>query len=254
MKHRFRIFRRFRFSLKSLAVCFISCCVLIAWWVGGARDQQIAANWVRESGGSLYYSFQWDRQKKYYNSTIAPPTWLGGNAGIDYFSSIHGVAVYGYQGQPGDVSPLARLKNLRSCDISSCGVADISPLSKLKLLEYLCLDNNPIGELSPLKKLSNLEYLSLSRTKICDVQPLQDLKNLARLNLSWCDCIDLSPLKENSSITELDISYSRIDNIQPLHSIRNLRILDLSGVPLTKEQIEAFQAARPQCLVTTDSG
>jgi internalin A len=66
-----------------------------------------------------------------------------------------------------DLTPLARLKNLRALWIGNrrSNVSDLSPLSKLPSLERIKIESAKIEDLAPLAKLTNLRVLELSGTR-----------------------------------------------------------------------------------------
>jgi Leucine-rich repeat (LRR) protein len=59
---------------------------------------------------------------------------------------------------------LARLRNLRSLDLSGTGINDVAPLAALTGLQYLDLGTTPIVDLAPLATLAELRWLILYGT------------------------------------------------------------------------------------------
>lgn len=74
-----------------------------------------------------------------------------------------------------DLSPLARLTNLKELYLSYNQISDLSPLAQLTNLNFLFLESNQIGDLSPLSQLTNLQWLFVGgnpiKNKTCPVKP-----------------------------------------------------------------------------------
>lgn len=75
--------------------------------------------------------------------------------------------------QISDLTPLARLIQLKVLYVSSNQVADIAPLTDLVNLERLGLDYNKISDITALTKLTKLDTLSLANNHIADFSPLK---------------------------------------------------------------------------------
>ena len=82
-----------------------------------------------------------------------------------------------------DISPLARLTNLRTLYLSFTEVQDISPLAALTNLETLSLSRTQVRDISPLAGLTSLKVLYLYNTQVSDIRPLAGLQHLQALDV-----------------------------------------------------------------------
>lgn len=74
-----------------------------------------------------------------------------------------------------DLSPLAKLTNLKELYLSYNQISDLSPLARLTNLNFLFLESNQIKDLSPLSRLTHLTWLFVGgnpiQNKNCPVKP-----------------------------------------------------------------------------------
>lgn len=120
-----------------------------------------------------------------------------------------------------DLTPLARLTNLRSLDLMNTQVTDVSPLAGLINLEDLNLGGTRVADLSPLAGLTNLLYLDLVGTSVTDVSPLAGLTNLQHLDLALSQVADLSPLAELTNLQSLDLRGTQVADLSPLNHLED---------------------------------
>ncbi len=108
------------------------------------------------------------------------------------------------------------LAKLGVYDLKEKFVIDLSPLAKLTNLESLELSRMPIKDIQPLSNLVNIQQLWLINVPISDLEPLRGLTNLISLDLSYSDQIsDLEPIKTLISLQELRIQNNiKITNEQ----------------------------------------
>ena len=124
-----------------------------------------------------------------------------------------------------DLSPLSDLMKLEelhfwhSTPPSLTGL-DLSPLAKLTNLRVLSLSTNRITNISPLANLEGLTHLHLEDNQITDFSPLAGLTNLQTLDIRWNAGRDFSPL------TGLNLTDFRYDEI-----------CEVLGIP-TAERVE----------------
>jgi internalin A len=156
-----------------------------------------------------------------------------------------------------DLSPIAKLTNLKDFTISYTEVSDLSPLSKLTKLETLVLSNTRVSDLSSIAKLTNLSALSISGNEISNLSPIAGLVNLERLSLYSCEEIsdlspiaglvnlhnlflysctevsDLSPIAGLTNLNDLNISATAVSDLSPLSGLINLESLDVSNTEVS---------------------
>ena len=66
-----------------------------------------------------------------------------------------------------DLTPLAKLPNLRHLWVHNNRINDLSPAAQLRNLESLYLDHNQITDLTPLGQCGKLRVLSLNNNRPC---------------------------------------------------------------------------------------
>lgn len=108
-----------------------------------------------------------------------------------------------------DLSPLAKLSNLRSLSILSSAIRDIAPLAANKSLSRLYLVNTAVSDLTPLVGLTRLEVLYLGYSDIGDVTVLAKFPELRELNLEGHTPLDLSPLLSLKRLQKLYLNYRK---------------------------------------------
>jgi len=70
---------------------------------------------------------------------------------------------------------LENMDKLQELCLTETHVTDLTPLARLKNLRVLALDGTQVSDCSQLFDLTNLEYLDISFTQI-DVQSIEDLQ------------------------------------------------------------------------------
>ncbi|MBC8353671.1 MAG: leucine-rich repeat domain-containing protein, partial [Planctomycetes bacterium] len=160
--------RWLRFRLRTLLVVVTVLSVTfgwVAWELEQVRKEKAAIAWVEEMGAMLSYPQE--------HSLFSKDMWFG----------VRVRSVVFFRKPVSDLSPLVKLKNLETLDLSNTQVTDLSPLAELKNLKLLYLTNTQVSDLTPLAKLKNLERLSLSRTPVGDLSHLTELKKLILLDI-----------------------------------------------------------------------
>ena len=97
--------------------------------------------------------------------------------------------------QISDLTPLAKLPNLRELWLHNNRLRELEPASKMTSLEALFLDHNQIRDLAPLGKCTKLRILHLNHNRPKDVLPLSGLRQLEVLNLWQCQLQGLQGLE-----------------------------------------------------------
>lgn len=113
-------------------------------------------------------------------------------------------------------------------------ITDISFLRNMPNLEVLVIAMNPVSDFSPLASCTHLEYLEMQTTAASDLTPLSGLTELRHLNIANC---------------------KNITDISPLYGLTELERLWIGAIdPVPAEQVEAMQAAAPNCEINTTVG
>lgn len=132
-----------------------------------------------------------------------------------------------------DISPLAKLEELETLNLTWNKISDPSPLSGLTNLRILNLGQNDISDISALVDLKNVTTLDLADNRITDISPLSQLRKAEVIGLSSNQVSDLTPLAGLQSLTTLSLDFNPIESLTPISSLTGLNILGLSYTGLT---------------------
>lgn len=124
--------------------------------------------------------------------------------------------------------------------------AVLSACTRLKALD---LGHNHIDNIDFLSSLKELRILILAQCRIDDLSALGDLEHLAYLELFNNKITDLTPLAKLKKLEHLNLCYNPFTDITPLLKLTNLKRLWLSKEYLSAEQIQALEAALPNCKI-----
>ena len=178
--------RLLRFSLRTMLIFMLVVCVAVGWKFERVRKQREVVAWVREMGGNVSYAID-DNGSADFKAEPSGPEWLRQWLGNDFFDEVAGVALR--DTEVSNVSPLAKLTELRTLDLTNTQVSDVSALAKLTKLKSLDLNYTQVRDVSPLAKLTNLEKLYFHNTQVSDLTPLAKLTKLLLLRFS-CPRLD----------------------------------------------------------------
>ena len=90
-----------------------------------------------------------------------------------------------YAHQITDLTPLAKLADLRMLGLGFNDITDVTPLAGLTNLKTLWLPNNQIADVTPLAKLTKLRTLYLAGNPIPDEQKVMLRKALPNCNIEF---------------------------------------------------------------------
>ena len=129
-----------------------------------------------------------------------------------------------------DLSPLARVTELRRLTLCDTNVKDLLPLSRLTKLKRLVIDGKSITDSSPLGGITSLQKLFLLNTDITDISPVAPLVNLDTLMLTGNKRLaDVSPLVGLAKLKILDLAITSVADVSPLAKLKNLCVINLDG-------------------------
>jgi hypothetical protein len=194
-RSRFR--RLFRFSLSFAILALTVCCVLLGFLARRVERQRAAVAAILKAGGRMSYEHStaigsrvhWDK----------PPNWLRRQLGEDWFSSVHGVTLYGDS----------------CCDATLQHVKELPEVRRLALWAWATAPpaDNPMGGtantnqplagitddgLVVLKSLRNLEHISFLGNQVSDAG-IEQLHNHPRLR-----SLQLAPHSSKCSLEGID--------------------------------------------------
>lgn len=242
-------YRWLAFSLRSLLLATTAFGIWLAWLIAAAERQKEVAEWVRSFNRTPDYSYELNASgSPPLNPELPIPQWLENRLGVDYVASIKRVHL---DNRPvKDITLLARLRDLRHCEMADCEIKDLSPLAGLRRLEVLSISSNPIRDLSPLSNLKQLRLFAAMDTEITDLTALGSLPRLDTVILRNSPVRDLAPLAEHPTLVNLNLSQTEVTSLAPLRSIKTLQSLDISGTKVAQEEVSALQDSLPNCKIT----
>ncbi len=123
------------------------------------------------------------------------------------------------------VAPLAKLTRLEQLYLNGNSITDVAPLTGLIQLHTLNLDNNSISNVAPLASLTKLKYLWLHNNSITDITPLTGLTKLEQLSLSSNSITDVAPLTGLIQLQWLSLNNNSITDVAPLAKLTQLKSL-----------------------------
>jgi hypothetical protein len=141
-----------------------------------------------------------------------------------------------------DLSPIARLKELKKLCLSSCRVGSFDALAGLEQLEMLRLSAMQMTDLSPLSTLANLNELVITGTKLTNLSKLTGLNRLRTLVLTDDQVTDISALGKLRQLETLNLEKNRIRDISSLKGLVRLRKLDLSDNQISETWTLAYNS------------
>ncbi len=146
-----------------------------------------------------------------------------------------------------DLTPLAGLTKLEKLKITNAPFSDLTPLTGLTTLEELDVEGGNYNDLKPLVGLTRLRKLNISETSISDLTLLAGFANLEILNLESNEVYDLWPLMRLTKLRHLCLTNTKVTDLAPLAGLKNLKNLWLNHTQVSDEEIEKLKLALPNC-------
>jgi Leucine-rich repeat (LRR) protein len=131
-----------------------------------------------------------------------------------------------------DLSPLNRLRKLRSLKANNTKVADLSALD-LTSLENLNVSRTKIDSIERISSFGCLQSLSINETGVVDLSPLSDLTSLMRLSCNQTKIASLSPIAALRKITNISCYRTHVSRLDPLVGMIDLRSLNIYGTTVS---------------------
>ncbi len=168
--------------------------------------------------------------------------WESGDlSDIAKFKNLESLEIY-YANDP-DLSCLEGLDNLNYLEVSECGLKSFSSLPELPALKTLYIRSNAIADLSGAERFTGLTFLDISYNSITDLAPVTALQNLKTLAITGNRISDLSALAELPSLRDLVMNGNPASDLSALAPILpELRSLRADRCGLT--DISALAACR----------
>lgn len=132
-----------------------------------------------------------------------------------------------------DASPLSKLTDLRTLNISGSLINDLTPIRNLTRLETLIISETPVSQLDPLRFAINLKNLDASKTNLSSLDMIPTFSVLEKLNVSNTKITRLELLSNLTKLQDLRTGNIQISNLSPLSNLESLVVLDISGTQVT---------------------
>lgn len=136
--------------------------------------------------------------------------------------------------RPADLSPLARLSNLRWLAVDSAVPLDVaalaSALAAARNLRDLTIEA-PIDDIGPFARLTQVDNLKLDGTRVTDLSPLAGAVHLGDLSICDGPLENLGPLA-GLRLRRLFLYRTRVRDLAPLAGMATLQVLGLAGCPV----------------------
>lgn len=269
--------RRFalRFSLRAFLGAVTILCVLLAWQLHKAKQQNHAVKAIRDAGGWAHYDYQYpDAETFEFDAAAQPwePQWLIKLVGVDFFHNVVEVnMVYHNDGSrrfdnrrgPINIAPhlvhFPRLRRLliRGDFIDDAGMKEVGRLKQLKQLSVWDAENVTDAGVIHLKDMPRLTFIHLEHSQVGEagLAELAKLPNLEGLSMQKNRFTDagLAHLAGHSKLKILWIGnpggnegLSPISDASVVHlaTIPNLEELDLQYTRVTPRGLAPLSKLR----------
>ena len=159
-----------------------------------------------------------------------------------------------------DLSPLAKLVDLKYLNVSATRVNELVSLRNLTKLEVLNCSGTNVVELEPLKYATSMRELICEDTQVSDLSVLIGFSKLEKLYCSGSPIrglvaipglkdlrcagtpiTNLSPLGEVTTLFSLDCSQTSVADLQPLSNAPKLSLLNIESTAV--EDLSPLQGA-----------
>lgn len=178
------------------------------------------------------------------------------------------------------LTPLSGLTGLKTLWLDDTGLTDASltGLYSLKGLKALSTKDNPelseSGVSALQKKLTgckishselrhavqlggksfdfDAETVEANELGISDISAVAGFTKVKHLDLSNNSISKLSPLKNLKTLETLDLTNNKISDVSALYSLTSLRQLWIGGNSISDTQLEALEAALPDCYISVE--
>lgn len=137
-----------------------------------------------------------------------------------------------------DISPLGKLKNLRTLVISGT-LRELSPIARLETLEDLTIFSDVLSDISVLGELKGLRKLEIYGAIDINLNALEELTNsMQHLAVKVEYIADIDSLTMLVNLRHLELRAENIKDIRPLRNLRRVRYLEVSKNFWTSLQIK----------------
>jgi len=150
-----------------------------------------------------------------------------------------------------DITPLSKLINLQSLNLSHTSIRDLTPIRNLTELTNIDLSYTPIQDISALKYSAKLQRLSLRNTQVSDISVLTQMPKLQSLDLTNTPVVDFTPIASLGELTVLNLKGTQVRDLSQLQNLLHLGDLTISNTPIT--DLTAIQGLKTITTLHADS-
>lgn len=129
-----------------------------------------------------------------------------------------------------DVSPLAKITNLRELYINDNNIETLTPLNNCEGIQIISVNNNKLSNLSGLEHSLKLAEVYAQSNNINSLEGLENATILSTVNLNDNILIDVSVLsKSKETLTNLYVDNNKISDISCLSECANIKLLHINN-------------------------
>jgi Leucine-rich repeat (LRR) protein len=134
-----------------------------------------------------------------------------------------------------DLTPLTKMANLKTLDVSKTGISDITPLRSMTKLEVFRCAETMVSDLSYLRHSLELRELNVNKTMITDLKALEGFTKLSMLSVSNCNLLkDISTVEMLTQLKDFRFSSTTISTLDHLKNLTQLEYLQFNGTPVAE--------------------
>lgn len=132
-----------------------------------------------------------------------------------------------------NLTPLSKLGNLKTLDISRTRVSDIAPLRSMTKLEVFRCAETTVADVSHLRHSMDMRELNLNKTLINSLKPLENFSKLTMLSVSNCTLLKtLDGVEAFPQLKDLRFSNTNVSTLTPLRNLTELEYLQFNATPV----------------------
>jgi hypothetical protein len=257
---------RFQFTVRSLPLLTLAVALPFSWLrteMNRAQEQKAALDELMKLSVDYRPSDNPFVPLPRRLSGPAPPAWLQGMLGVDFFSDVVSLSLSGPKITDAVLEQLEGLTQLESLELSTTKITDagVKHLKALTRLRELELHGSQVTDaaLEHLAGLTQLRRLDLHGTKVtgAGLKYLKGLARLEKLDLDGTQVTDAA-LKHLNGLAQLrDLDLRRTDvtdaGLEDLAALSRLQSLSLGDTKVTGRGVADLMRKLPHCHIARQS-
>lgn len=129
----------------------------------------------------------------------------------------------------GDISAVAKLKELKALTIRSCGLENLDALKNIEGLEKIDFESNRLVNIDGLINSKNLTEVNLSKNELKNLDSLMNNKGVLFIYAANNNLTNIEIVRNFKELFFLTINRNEIEDIDPLRELSKLTILDFGN-------------------------